>query len=230
MALHSRRPCPPASCACSAWWRQCSTRKGWRPSSAAASRSSLGDLPYELVIVDDGSSDATPAILDGLADADPRIRVLHLSRPFGHQMAITAGLDHARGDAVVMIDGDLQDPPELIPELVETLARGRGHRGRQAPPAQRRDPLQARHRALVLRDHGAARPGRARPQRRRLPPHRPRAARRAAAAARALALPARDELVGRVLARGRGVRPRRPHAPARRSTRCARCCGSRSTG
>ena len=85
---------------------------------------SLGDLPYELVIVDDGSSDATPAILDGLADADPRIRVLHLSRPFGHQMAITAGLDHARGDAVVMIDGDLQDPPELIPEMIETWRGG----------------------------------------------------------------------------------------------------------
>src|SRR4051794_406818 len=58
---------------------------------------SLGALPYELVIVDDGSSDATPAILDELAARDPRIRVLHLSRPFGHQMAITAGLDHARG-------------------------------------------------------------------------------------------------------------------------------------
>jgi glycosyltransferase involved in cell wall biosynthesis len=86
--------------------------------------SSLGDLPYELVIVDDGSSDATPAILDRLAAADPRIRVLHLSRPFGHQMAITAGLDHARGDAVVMIDGDLQDPPELIPELIATWRGG----------------------------------------------------------------------------------------------------------
>jgi dolichol-phosphate mannosyltransferase len=76
------------------------------------------------VIVDDGSSDATPAILDGLAEADARIRVLHLSRRFGHQMAITAGLDHARGDAVVMIDGDLQDPPELIPEMIETWRGG----------------------------------------------------------------------------------------------------------
>jgi polyisoprenyl-phosphate glycosyltransferase len=85
---------------------------------------SLGDLPYELVIVDDGSSDATPAILDELAARDPRIRVLHLSRPFGHQMAITAGLDHARGDAVVTIDGDLQDPPELIPELLAGWREG----------------------------------------------------------------------------------------------------------
>ena len=60
----------------------------------------LGDLPFEIVVVDDGSSDTTAAILDERADADPRIRVLHLSRPFGHQMALTAGLDHARGDAV----------------------------------------------------------------------------------------------------------------------------------
>ena len=84
----------------------------------ARTTAALGDLPHEIVVVDDGSSDATAAILDGLADADERIRVLHLSRPFGHQMALTAGLDHARGDAVVMIDGDLQDPPELIPQLV----------------------------------------------------------------------------------------------------------------
>ena len=169
----------------------------------------LGDLPFEIVVVDDGSSDGTAAILDEQADADPRIRVLHLSRPFGHQMALTAGLDHARGDAVVMIDGDLQDPPELIPELVARWRERRRHRRRQAPRARGRDALQARHRALVLRAHGPARPGRARAQRRRLPPLRPRAARRAAADARALALPARDELVGRLPARRRRVRPRR---------------------
>jgi polyisoprenyl-phosphate glycosyltransferase len=84
----------------------------------------LGDLPFEIVVVDDGSSDGTGAILDAQADADARVRVLHLSRPFGHQMALTAGLDHARGDAVVMIDGDLQDPPELIPELVDRWRDG----------------------------------------------------------------------------------------------------------
>ena len=90
----------------------------------ARTTAALRDLPYEIVVVDDGSSDGTAAILDAQADADPRIRVLHLSRPFGHQMALTAGLDHARGDAVVMIDGDLQDPPELIPELVERWRDG----------------------------------------------------------------------------------------------------------
>ncbi len=84
----------------------------------------LAALPYELVVVDDGSNDATGQILDRLAAADGRLRVLHLSRPFGHQLALTAGLDHAAGDAVVMIDGDLQDPPELIPELVDRWALG----------------------------------------------------------------------------------------------------------
>src|SRR5829696_2059507 len=69
----------------------------------------LAGLPIELVIVDDGSSDATPEILDEIAAADPRVRVLHLSRPFGHQLALTAGLDHATGDVAVSIDADLQD-------------------------------------------------------------------------------------------------------------------------
>ena len=84
----------------------------------------LEGMPFELLIVDDGSTDATPEILDRLADSDPRVRVIHLSRPFGHQTALTAGLDHATGDAVVMIDADLQDPPELIPELVAHWRRG----------------------------------------------------------------------------------------------------------
>ena len=62
--------------------------------------------------------------MNGKYDGPKRVRVLHLSRPFGHQMAITAGLDHATGDAVVMLDGDLQDPPELIAEMVEKWAGG----------------------------------------------------------------------------------------------------------
>ena len=66
------------------------------------------------MLVNDGSSDRTPELLDRIADADPRVRVVHLSRNFGHQAALTAGLEHARGDVVAMIDADLQDPPELI--------------------------------------------------------------------------------------------------------------------
>ena len=84
----------------------------------------LGDIPFELLIVDDGSSDATPRILAGLAAGDDRVRVLELSRNFGHQAALTAGLDHAEGDAIVMLDSDLQDPPELIPEMLEHWRQG----------------------------------------------------------------------------------------------------------
>ncbi|HEV2754000.1 MAG TPA: glycosyltransferase family 2 protein [Solirubrobacteraceae bacterium] len=84
----------------------------------------LDGLPWELVVVDDGSTDATPRLLDELAGRDARVRVLHLSRRFGHQTALTAGLDHARGDAVVMLDGDLQDPPELILTMLDRWREG----------------------------------------------------------------------------------------------------------
>src|SRR3954465_9497276 len=75
-------------------------------------------LSFELILVDDGSHDATPLVLAGLHRSDPRIKVISLSRNFGHQIAITAGLDFASGDAVVVIDSDLQDPPEVIVELI----------------------------------------------------------------------------------------------------------------
>jgi dolichol-phosphate mannosyltransferase len=73
---------------------------------------------YEIVIVDDGSTDGTWELLSALAARDPHLRLVRLSRNFGHQVAMTAGLDAARGDAVVLMDGDLQDPPEVIPHLV----------------------------------------------------------------------------------------------------------------
>src|SRR3984893_15999816 len=84
----------------------------------------VADYEFELVLVNDGSSDGTPELLDQLAEADPRVRVIHLSRNFGHQAALTAGLEHAVGDVVAMIDGDLQDPPELIREMVAKWSRG----------------------------------------------------------------------------------------------------------
>ena len=87
-------------------------------------RSALDGLPWELVIVDDGSSDETPAILAEMAAQDERVKVVTLSRNFGHQTAITAGLDHAGGEAVVMIDSDLQDPPELIATMIEHWRAG----------------------------------------------------------------------------------------------------------
>jgi glycosyltransferase involved in cell wall biosynthesis len=79
---------------------------------------------WELVVVDDGSGDATHAELAAIAAADDRVRVVRLSRSFGHQAALTAGLEHARGDAVVMLDGDLQDPPEVIPAMLARWREG----------------------------------------------------------------------------------------------------------
>jgi glycosyltransferase involved in cell wall biosynthesis len=82
------------------------------------------DHSHGVVFVDDGSTDASPAWLANLARRDTAVRVLTLSRNFGHQMAITAGLDVAGGDAVVVMDADLQDPPEVIPGMVARWASG----------------------------------------------------------------------------------------------------------
>jgi dolichol-phosphate mannosyltransferase len=79
-------------------------------------------VPLELVLVDDGSADRTLELLLDWAAADPAVKVVGFSRNFGHQLAVTAGLDHATGDAVVIMDADLQDPPEVV---VEMLARYR---------------------------------------------------------------------------------------------------------
>jgi dolichol-phosphate mannosyltransferase len=79
---------------------------------------------YELVFIDDGSRDRTAAILEELAQADPAVHYISFSRNFGHEIASTAGLDHADGDAVILMDGDLQDPPELIPDLLSRWREG----------------------------------------------------------------------------------------------------------
>jgi len=78
----------------------------------------VADIEFELIFVDDGSKDRTPEILRELQIEDGRIRVLRLSRNFGHQVAITAGIEHATGEAVAVIDADLQDPPEVLLEFV----------------------------------------------------------------------------------------------------------------
>ena len=84
---------------------------------------SMGE-PYELVFVNDGSKDATPALLNRLADEDNSVRVLHFARNAGHQIAVSAGLDYAAGSAIVIIDADLQDPPELIPDMARLWREG----------------------------------------------------------------------------------------------------------
>lgn len=81
-------------------------------------------LRYEVVFVDDGSRDTSLALLRGMAAADVRVLVVELARNFGHQVAISAGLDHARGAAVVVMDADLQDPPEVLPQFIAKWREG----------------------------------------------------------------------------------------------------------
>ena len=96
------------------------------PALAARLRSTMRALdgPAEVVMVDDGSRDGTYEALIGLHHEDARFKIVHLSRNFGHQVAVTAGLDVALGDAVVILDADLQDPPEVIHELIAKWREG----------------------------------------------------------------------------------------------------------
>ena len=93
----------------------------------AALVSVVGELPdydYEIIFAADRSPDQTHQILDAIAATNARVKVLHLSNRFGHQMSLLAGIDHAQGDAIVMMDSDLQHPPGLIPELVRKHEEG----------------------------------------------------------------------------------------------------------
>ncbi|HEX9676803.1 MAG TPA: glycosyltransferase family 2 protein [Anaerolineales bacterium] len=80
--------------------------------------------PWELLLVDDGSTDGSTEQIRQLAQSDPRVQPVVFARNFGHQLAVTAGLDHSRGQAVIIMDTDLQDPPEVIPELVDRWREG----------------------------------------------------------------------------------------------------------
>src|SRR5918911_5642720 len=79
---------------------------------------------FELMLVNDGSRDGSYRVMRELHTRDPRVRVVDFSRNFGHQVAISAGLDHARGAAVIILDSDLQDPPEVIPQLIARWKAG----------------------------------------------------------------------------------------------------------
>jgi glycosyltransferase involved in cell wall biosynthesis len=83
----------------------------------------LGE-PFEVLLVNDGSRDSSFQIMKELHQQDPRVRVIDFSRNFGHQIAISAGLDYAQGQAIIIVDSDLQDPPEVIPRLVERWKHG----------------------------------------------------------------------------------------------------------
>ncbi|MEN3377334.1 MAG: polyisoprenyl-phosphate glycosyltransferase [Hyphomicrobiales bacterium] len=80
--------------------------------------------PAEAIFVDDGSSDSSPIVLQALAKRDPRFRYIGLSRNFGHQVAITAGMDEAQGQAIVVMDADLQDPPEVVEQMIAKWEEG----------------------------------------------------------------------------------------------------------
>ena len=82
------------------------------------------DGPSEVIFVDDGSTDASVALLTQRVSEDSRFRYIGLSRNFGQQIAMTAGLDAASGEAIILMDGDLQDPPELIFQMVEKWREG----------------------------------------------------------------------------------------------------------
>lgn len=86
----------------------------------------MDPLPYayELIFVDDGSKDDTASILERLASCDKRVKALLLARNFGHQVALTCGMDYADGDAVITMDGDLQHPPQLLPTLIARWEEG----------------------------------------------------------------------------------------------------------
>jgi dolichol-phosphate mannosyltransferase len=84
---------------------------------------SLG-VSYEILFVDDGSSDATSTLIAKLQHTDPNLACVHFSRNFGHQAAVSAGIDHGRGQAIIVMDGDLQDPPEVLPEFVAKWREG----------------------------------------------------------------------------------------------------------
>ena len=91
---------------------------------AEAIDEAVHDLPYELILVDDGSTDDTLAGTEELAARDARVVGLSLSRNFGHQYALAAGLSHARGQVIVTMDGDLQHPPDLLPKLIDKWRQG----------------------------------------------------------------------------------------------------------
>ncbi|HXU11200.1 MAG TPA: glycosyltransferase family 2 protein, partial [Candidatus Binatia bacterium] len=100
------------------------------------------NIPYILYFINDGSRDGTLDRLRGLAASDRRVRVLSFSRNFGHQISISAGLAHADGDAAVVMDSDLQDPPEVIPDLLARWSEGHDvvcavRRGRKEGPLKR---------------------------------------------------------------------------------------------
>ena len=85
----------------------------------------LENYDYEIIFVNDGSTDKTLELLEEIAQKDQHIKVISFSRNFGHQAAVTAGLQYVTGNAIIIMDADLQDPPELIPDMLKLWEEGK---------------------------------------------------------------------------------------------------------
>ena len=190
----------PSSDPRSAWSSRSTTSRRTSASCIAGSMLSLRSLEtsHEIVFVNDGSRDATAGLIDALQESDPSIVVVvHLSRNFGHQAAVSAGIDHARGRAVVVMDGDLQDPPEVIPQFVERWREGYDVVYAVRQPPQGRTAQAAGLLRLLSHPERDQRPGHPARQRRLLPDG-PAGGRRAQALAREDAVRAGPAVVRRL--------------------------------
>ena len=110
-----------------------------------------------MIVVDDGSRDTSAIVIEAKARADKRYRLIKLSRNFGHQIAITVGLDHAAGRAVIVMDADLQDPPEVVLEMIAKWKEGYDVVSAERASRQGRKPVQAGDGRPLLSPHGEAR-------------------------------------------------------------------------
>ena len=172
------------------------------------SRAMSGVEDWEVIYVNDGSTDATLLMMEALRRTDDRVALISLSRNFGKEVAITAGLDHAAGDAVVVIDADLQDPPELIPELIASWRAGFDMVYAKRRSRAGESWLKRRNReALLPTDAAHGRPQAARGHR-RFPPHEPPGRRRRAPVARAAPVHERAVRLGRLSDHLRALRSR----------------------
>ena len=180
------------------------------------------DGPSEAIFVDDGSRDTSAIYLREMAATDPRIRLIELSRNFGHQIAITAGMDAADGDAVIVMDADLQDPPEVVARSDRQVERGLRDRLCPAHQARGRDAVQALDGQAVLPGAGAADLGRHPARRRRFPADRPQGARQLQEHAGARPLRARHVRLDGLQADRSDLRARRRARPAKANIRSGR--------